>query len=90
MPSKPITPFTAYSVDETAERIGMHPMSLRRKLAVKNDPFIEKAQPVKIGKEWRFMGENILKALGSVTYTGEQPNQTNSHTTAGVATQNEY
>lgn len=90
MPSKPIAPFTAYTLDETAERIGMHPMSLRRKLAVKDDPFIEKAQPVKIGKEWRFMGENILKALGSATYIGEQTNQTNSHATAGAATQNEY
>lgn len=85
MPDKPITPFQAYTVDETADLIGMHPMSLRRKLAVKDDPFIEKAQPVKIGKEWRFMGENILKALGSVTYTGEQTNQANSQMTAGAA-----
>ena len=66
--NKQITPNQAYSVTETAGLIGMHPMSLRRKLSQQNDPFITKAQPVKIGKEWRFMGENILRALGSVSY----------------------
>lgn len=69
---KTIAPFRAYTVEETAELINLHPAALRRKLQESNresDPFIQRANPQKIGKEWRFMGENILYALGSVSYT---------------------
>lgn len=86
MPKKPIVPFQAYTVDEAAEVIGIHPMSLRRKLSAKiPDPFIEKTKPVKIGKEWRFMGDNLLNALGSVNYSEvNNPVDTNI-SSAGVA-----
>lgn len=93
MQKKPITPYQVYSVAETANLIGMHPMSLRRKLAENNrvvDPFISRAQPVKIGKEWRFLGENILGAMGSVTYPGTQATPTtNNNDSAGAATNRE-
>ena len=75
---KMISPFRAYSLAETAELIGMHSAALRRKLQEKNrtgDPFIQKTNPQKIGKEWRFMGENILRALGSVSFEEKMTNE---------------
>lgn len=75
MLDKTINPWQAYSVGETAELIGMNPVSIRRKLQESNrdsDPFIQRANPQKIGKEWRFMGENLLRALGSVSYQGDE------------------
>ncbi len=74
---KTITPFRAYSLTETAKLIGMHPAALRRKLQKDNrhaDPFVQKANPQKIGKEWRFMGENILNAMGSVSLNNSNTN----------------
>jgi hypothetical protein len=77
MPDNPktITPFRAYTVDETAKLIGLHPVVLRRKLQKNNqlqDPFIQKANPQKVGREWRFMGENILNALGSISFQNQE------------------
>ncbi len=75
MSDKIISPYRAYSLVETADLIGMHPVALRRKLQEDNrtqDPFIQKANPQKIGKEWRFMGENILRALGSASFQDAQ------------------
>ena len=69
--NKAIVPFQAYNLTDTADLIGMHPAALRRKLQEENridDPFIQRANPQKIGKEWRFMGENLLRALGSVSF----------------------
>lgn len=71
MSNKVIEPQRAYSLEETADLLSMHPAALRRKLSAKNrtkDEFIIKSNPQKIGKEWRFMGENLLKALGSHSY----------------------
>ncbi len=84
---KVITPFRAYTVDETANLIGLHPVVLRRKLQKNNqqqDSFIQKTNPQKIGREWRFMGENILKALGSISFQDYQTD-TNIVDTSGVA-----
>ncbi len=61
-----ISPTKAYTVTETAELIGIHQDTLRRKISKKDeDPFIQVAQPVNTGKEWIFNGSRILDALGT-------------------------
>ena len=80
MPSKTINPLSAYTIEETAELVGIHPVTLRKKLSDKYqtkhgvDPFIQKAQPTKIFGDWRFMGANIHQAMGTVSYSN-QPDQ---------------
>ena len=86
---KVVQPYSIYNVDETAELIGMNPVVLRRKLQEvnrSNEPFIVKSNPQKIGKEWRFLGENILYALGSVTI---QPQSLQVKDVSGVAPTNQ-
>lgn len=61
-----ISPTKAYTVAETAELIGIHQDTLRRKISKKNDdPFIYVTKPVNTGKGWIFNGSRILDALGT-------------------------
>lgn len=81
--SQEITPFKAYNLRDTAKLLGYHPQTLHELLA-SNNQVVMNMNPVKVGKEWRFLGENILGALGSATYP--QINKSPMFT-AGVATE---
>lgn len=95
MPNKTINPLSAYTIEETAALVGIHPVTLRKKLSDKYqvkhgvDPFIQKAQPKKIFGDWRFMGANIHQAMGTATYypQPEQPQQ-NQSTAGAISNEN--
>jgi len=84
MKNKQVEPYRIYSLEETSELLDLHPSTLRSKISGK-DPLIQSMKPNKIGREWRFLGENILTSLGSVTY--QSPNFSDNQSTAGKTPQ---
>lgn len=93
MPNKTIDPLSAYTIEETAERVGIHPVTLRKKLSDKYqakhgvDPFIQKAKPTKIFGGWRFMGANIHQAMGTASYNPQPEQAQYNQSVAGAAIQ---
>lgn len=77
-----ITPFRVYNLKDTATILGYHPQTLHELLA-SNNQTVMAMNPTKIGKEWRFLGENILSALGSVSFSGASMGNSS---TVGMAT----
>lgn len=68
---KEIVPLRAYTLEEAAKLLDLNPGSIRNMISEK-DPFIAEVNPQKVGKEWRFMGKNLLRALGTVGYTDKK------------------
>ena len=62
--TKQILPFRAYTLRETANLLSISPGSLRNMISEK-DEFVQTVGPHKVGKDWRFMGDKILNALGT-------------------------
>ena len=57
IPQGEIKPFSAYHTEQVSELFGVHPLKVRS-LAVD-------LKGVKIGKNYTFLGENLLRYLGS-------------------------
>lgn len=81
-----------YSATQAAPYLGISERTLFRKLADKDDDgrfkdqFLNKVNPqLGMGGEWRFVGANILSALGSVTYNAQE--NTINTPTIGAETQ---
>ncbi len=70
-----IKPNASYSVGEVANLLDLHPETVRNKATAMNAK--------KIGKAWRFLGENVLRYLGSATYN--EPDYPTNPSSEGAA-----
>lgn len=79
--SEPIQPYKVYRADEAAEVLQIDRSTLYS--AVEAGTIEYK----KLGKGYKFLGEHLLRFMGSATYTGDSTGQQPVHSTAGTATQ---
>lgn len=65
-PKGEIKPFKAYSTSQVSQLLGIHPIKARN--------LATEMKAKRVGKEYLFLGENILQYLGSATFSGNEKN----------------
>lgn len=70
-----IQPDKGYKLSEASQYINLHHVNIRKILnsnTEEKDTFVEQFRPVKVAGQWRILGENILRGLGSTRF--DEPN----------------